>query len=175
MAAPALHRFNLPSHLDNDFSNQGLRSPDQIASRAALLAGLRTGGPRSASPANGTEQDFFASQQAQQLQQSPKGQLKANAAVFTPGGTRVSPPPQSNDQMTGLEDQLVAMRMQALASQNQANVAAIYGAAQGQPQAGAYSTQQDNSFLLQRQQQAQQAQQQLLQSQLAAQQQVSAR
>lgn len=118
-------------------------------SRAQLLAGLRTGGPRSSSP-SAVEDGMFQAQQNSSpvsAQDSSKtaspNTLKASAAVFTPGQRTTSPkreqtPPRQNStegQQQLLEAHFAALRVQqAMALQSQNSLAALYGAAQGQPQ-----------------------------------------
>lgn len=80
--------------------------------------------------------------------QSPQGSPVQNRQVN--GGNRNI----NQREMAGLEDQMVALRMQALAEQNAANVAAMYGAARGQPR-----EEQENQHQLRMQQQQQQHQQ----------------
>lgn len=144
-----------------------------MASRAHLLAGLRTGGPRSSSPFEG---DRF-----EQEQSSPRASnaspavattntvtLKANAAPFTPN--KRLPASAAKD----AEGQAAAFRMQqaiaAASSQRQASYstgedfAAMYGASQGQPQQADYQQQEVGNLI--RQKQAQ-----MLQNQMLAQQQ----
>jgi len=146
-----------------------------MASRAHLLAGLRTGGPRSTSPFDADRSDNGQVNQLYNNGSPPSlssGTLKANAAPFTPGG-RVSPP--ASKQMNGDEGQAATIRMQqaiaaaAAASQRkgspaegQSDFAALYGASQGQPQ----QQQQQEMAQLIRQKQAQ-----MLQNQMLAQQQ----
>lgn len=162
-----------------------------MASRAHLLAGLRTGGPRSTSP---FDEEGFQQDQANYLQSdntSPQGLsgiLKANAAPFTPG-SRVPTP--AAKQMDAPEGQVAALRMQqAITSANlgrqgspslmegRTDAAAMYGASQGQPnrqqRQGDVDYQQQEMANLIRQRQAQMVQNQLLaQQQQQQQQQVS--
>ncbi|PWN46395.1 hypothetical protein IE81DRAFT_351208 [Ceraceosorus guamensis] len=138
-------------------------------SRAQLLAGLRTGGPRSSSP-SAVEDGMFQAQQSTSPVSTQDGSkagspntLKANAAVFTPGQRVNSPqreqtPPQNNGaegQQQLLEAHFAALRVQqAMALQNQNSLAALYGAAQGQPQQH-YNAQQQAYEALVRQHQQQ--------------------
>lgn len=145
-----------------------------MASRAHLLAGLRTGGPRSSSPFEGErpEKEQSSPHSSSGSPSANSGILKANAAPFTPGNRVTS------KQSSGSDGQAAAFRMQqaiaaAAASQRQASysmgddLAAMYGASQGQPQQlNAAEYQQLEMANLIRQKQAQ-----MLQNQMLAQQQ----
>ncbi|CAO1613587.1 unnamed protein product [Parajaminaea phylloscopi] len=111
---------------------------DLAAHRANLLAGLRTSNPRAR-----VESPGAASYHALQ-------QLQPNAPVFTPGGPQTS---QTADpyQMESLQNHLAALQMSAM--QSTPNIAASYGATQGQPQ---YQQRQDQMNRLRYQQQQQQ-------------------
>lgn len=86
-----------------------------MASRAQLLAGLRTGGPRTSSPS---------------IESQSGAQLKASAAPFMPGQRDTSDATTSE-----LESRFASLRMQQAiaASTDSHNLAAMYGATNGQP------------------------------------------
>ncbi|UZJ56445.1 hypothetical protein CBS101457_005765 [Exobasidium rhododendri] len=158
-----------------------------MASRAHLLSGLRTGGPRFSTPMEGDESDQDQSSLHSDGGSPPAAALgsrglKANAAPFTPGSL-VSPP--ACRQYSGEDGQSATVRMQqvlaAAASQHQVSspeghqdFAALYGASQGQPQ---YQHQQQQQQQHQQQQQQEialmvrQKQAQILQNQMLAHQQ----
>jgi hypothetical protein len=151
-----------------------------MASRAHLLSGLRTGGPRSSSPfeENGSDQGQVNQQHYNNSLPATMGSntLKANAAPFTPGGRSSLP---SAKQSKGPEGQGAAIRMQQVlaAASNfqrqaspglldgQSDYAALYGASQGQPQQKSDYQQQEMAHLIR------QKQNQILQNQMLAQQQ----
>jgi hypothetical protein len=93
-----------------------------MGSRAQLLAGLRTGGPRTSSP----------SIESQGLDAGSPGvaQLKASAAPFMPGARSVSTATNP-----AIETQFAALRMQQAiaASADSQDLATKYGASNGQP------------------------------------------
>lgn len=108
-----------------------------MASRAHLLAGLRTGGPRASSPSENSSRS-----------NSPPSigrgaTLKASAAPFTPG----SRTPSSNhghalDNIHEIESQFAGLRMQQVVNgesppngggQSPHSLAVMYGATNGQP------------------------------------------
>lgn len=110
-----------------------------MASRAHLLAGLRTGGPRASSPSDNSSRS-----------NSPPSigngaTLKASAAPFTPG----SRTPSSNhghalDNVHEIESQFAGLRMQQVVNggsppnagrQSPHSLAVMYGASNGQPNA----------------------------------------
>lgn len=107
-----------------------------MGSRAHLLAGLRTGGPRASSP---FENDVHPFEQPYLSNSPPSGgpTLKANAAPFTPGGRSPSQGSHMLDPMQEIEGQFAALRMQqalaSAASNAQPQLAAMYGASRGQP------------------------------------------
>lgn len=89
---------------------------------------------------NGQDQVSVGSPNGSQ-HDSPKSASFSNASLQHHQSPQGSPVNRNHNggngnrerEMQALEDQMVAMRMQALAEQNAANVAAMYGAARGQP------------------------------------------
>ncbi|KAK0550688.1 hypothetical protein OC846_003299 [Tilletia horrida] len=149
--------------------NAGVNQPGK---RASLLAGLRTGGPRSNSPAPNFAKTDFADQAA--------AQLKATAAVFTPRSNSLNSPPNqlhhelpavgSQGARGAVVDERLALMQQHHAQHQQiqqAQLAALYSNNnQGHAQVQDYN--QQEQLLLHQQKHAQQ----MLQNQLAAQQQM---
>ncbi|CAO1617114.1 unnamed protein product [Sympodiomycopsis kandeliae] len=117
---------------------QARREPEHIATRASLLAGLRTGNRQQRQSSPGFQYDARQYQHQQHVldHAAATRQLTANAPIFVPGSQsdEVSTPPEmfGGDYMSHLENQLAALQMSAMHST--ANVAASYGATQGQPQ-----------------------------------------
>lgn len=114
------------------------RESEQLSARANLLAGLRTSGAREAQPHQSRQGSpaFLQQQEAllqQQRQLEQARQLTANSPVFVPGLRNGNTPPdvQSADYMGALENHFAALQMSAMHSTP--NIAASYGAAQGQP------------------------------------------
>lgn len=108
-----------------------------MASRAHLLAGLRTGGPGASSPF----ENGFRSHSPPSMANGAT--LKASAAPFTPGNRSMSGQHgQAMDNVHEVESQFAGLRMQQVVnggsppdggSQSPHSLAAMYGATNGQP------------------------------------------
>ncbi|KAK0519968.1 hypothetical protein OC834_003317 [Tilletia horrida] len=154
----------------------------QPGKRASLLAGLRTGGPRANSPAPTYGHDQYSQSQHMAQALADQAQLKATAAVFTPRtNSHGSPPISPEHELPSLQahghgisanERLTLMQQHHSQHQQiqnaQAQLAAIYGAGNGQGRAPEFNQYQDQQLLFHQQKNAQQN----LQSQLAVQQQM---
>lgn len=128
----------MPYHYGLDQRGDALQrgpspNPRQQNARADLLAGLRT--RRGDSPQTFNYQD--AAQQQRDAYAAAQQQLKPSAPVFMPGAYQQQQHQQQQQQhhygndLDALQAQLAAMQMSA--AHSTPNVAASYGAAQGQP------------------------------------------